>query len=131
MFCLLRRAGWTLKLSPMLARWQAVGKEGVGYRRSKIELLQDGFIQDSGLKALSYKASGATAIAGGLTTEALEDELAASSRRHDAGGVVSLVVRSAEALPEKDRLVAISGRLVNVTEVLGEAPNGKSLEPHI
>lgn len=40
------------------------GKEGVHFRKTKIELIEDGFIQDSGLKALSYQASGRTAITG-------------------------------------------------------------------
>ena len=43
----------------------AQGKEGVHYRRSKFELVEEGFIQNSGLKALSYQASGRTAITGG------------------------------------------------------------------
>jgi hypothetical protein len=42
----------------------AQGKEGVHYRRSKFELVEDGFIQNSGLKALSYQASGRTANTG-------------------------------------------------------------------
>jgi hypothetical protein len=108
----------------------AAGKEGVGYRRSKIELLQDGYVQDSGLKALSYKASGQTAITGGLTAELLEDELAAAGAgRHDGAGVVSLVVLSAEERAEKERLVAVKGKLVTVTEVMGEAPNGEAAAP--
>ena len=43
----------------------AQGKEGVAFRKTKFELLEDGFIQNSGLKALSYQASGRTAITGG------------------------------------------------------------------
>lgn len=43
----------------------AQGKEGVGFRKTKFELSEDGFVQDSGLKALSYQASGRTAITGG------------------------------------------------------------------
>ena len=41
------------------------GKEGVHLRRSKFELIEDGFVQNSGLKELSYQASGWTAITGG------------------------------------------------------------------
>ena len=41
------------------------GKEGVHLRKSKFELIEDGFVQNSGLKQLSYQASGRTAITGG------------------------------------------------------------------
>lgn len=104
----------------------AQGKEGVGFRRTRIELIQDGYIQDAGLKALSYKASGRTAIAGGVDTEALEVELTRSTAIHDGPGIVSLVVRNAKELESKDKLVALKGKLVTVTEVLGENPNGSA-----
>lgn len=42
----------------------AQGKEGVHLRKSKFELIEDGFVQNSGLKQLSYQASGRTAITG-------------------------------------------------------------------
>ena len=41
------------------------GKEGVHLRKSKFELIEDGFVQNSGLKQLSYQASGRTRITGG------------------------------------------------------------------
>jgi hypothetical protein len=44
----------------------AQGKEGVALRKTKFELIEDGFVQNSGLKALSYQASGRTAITGEL-----------------------------------------------------------------
>lgn len=102
----------------------AEGKEGVGYRRTKIELLQDGYIQDSGLKALSYKASGRTAITGGPDAELLGNELNKSTRKHDEAGVVSLVVRLSEERESKEKLVAVNGQFVTVTQVFGEYPNG-------
>ncbi len=42
------------------------GKEGVHWRKSKFELIEDGFVQNSGLKQMSYQASGRTAITGRL-----------------------------------------------------------------
>ena len=106
----------------------AVGIEGVSYRRTKFELLQDGYIQDSGVKALSYKANGSTRITGGPDAEYLEDELAASTQKHDAEGVVSLFVRLSDEKESnrvsKDKLVAVKGQFVTVNSTLGEVPNG-------
>lgn len=102
------------------------GREGVSFRRTKIELIQDGYIQDSGLKAMSYTASGRTGVAGGPTAELLEDELNASALRHDGPGVVSLVVRNAKERETKEKLVAVKGKLVTVVEVLGDVPNGSA-----
>lgn len=102
----------------------AKGVEGVGYRRSKINLIQDDHIAGGGLKSLSYKASGKTKVAGGPTAELLEDELAASMLKHDQQGLVSIAVKPRKALESKDKLVALDGQFVNVTEVMGESPNG-------
>lgn len=103
----------------------AQGIEGVGYRRSKINLLQDNFISGGGLKALSYKASGRTKISGGENVELLEDELMKSYElKHDAAGVVSLNVRPRKELEAKDKLVAVKGKFISVTETFGELPNG-------
>lgn len=100
----------------------AQGKEGVSYRRSRITLLDNGYIQAIGVRSLSYKASGRTSIAGGPDTEALESEMA--SRCHDKAGIVSLIVKPAQAIETKDKLVAVKGQFITVTEVLGEVPNG-------
>lgn len=55
------------------------------------------------MKSLSYNAAGRSQIAGGDSVQALEDELASSSRRHDAAGLVSIVVREREERPVKVR----------------------------
>jgi len=102
------------------------GKEGASFRRTKIDLIQDGYIQGSGLKSLSYKASGRTYVTGGVTAELLEDELAASKRRHDGPGLVSILVRNSKERETKDKLVAVKGKFVTVTEVLGDVPNGSA-----
>jgi hypothetical protein len=59
------------------------------------------YIRNEGVKSLSYTADGTSLIAGGDSVQALEDELAASSRRHDQAGLVSIVVREAEERPVK------------------------------
>lgn len=109
----------------------ARGREGVGFRRTRFELLEDAFIQDSGVKELSRRADGRTPIAGGPDTEELEEQLAAARaagegrrRRHDSAGLVSLAVLPRRELASKDKLVAVGGQLVTVTETFGEAPNG-------
>lgn len=102
----------------------AQGIEGVGYRRSKINLLQDNFISGGGLKALSYKASGRTKISGGENVELLEDELNSFRLKHDVAGLVSLNVRPRKELEAKDKLVAVKGKFISVTETFGELPNG-------
>jgi len=102
----------------------AQGIEGVGYRRSKITLLQDNYISGGGLKALSYKASERTLIAGGNNVEALEDELNSSGLEHGVAGLVSINVRPRKELETKDKLVAVKGKFVSVTEQFGEIPNG-------
>lgn len=108
----------------------AYGKEGVSYRRSRITFLDNQYIQATGVRSLSYKASGRTSIAGGPDTESLESEMAlaassqSKSRHHDQAGIVSLVVQPAQEIETKDKLVAVKGQLLTVTEVLGELPNG-------
>ena len=59
-----------------------------------------GFIQDAGVKSLSYSGSGRVLIAGGEELDVLEDELAKQRHSHDKPGMVSLVVRNS-----KDRWV--------------------------
>jgi hypothetical protein len=61
------------------------------------------YIRNEGVKSLSYTADGTSLIAGGESVQALEDELAASSRRHDQAGLVSIVVREAEERPVQVR----------------------------
>ena len=62
-----------------------------------------GFIQDAGVKSLSYSGSGRVLIAGGEELDVLEDELAKQRHSHDKPGMVSLVVRNS-----KDRWVVHS-----------------------
>lgn len=84
------------------------------------------FIQASGVKALSRRADGRSPIAGGGDTEALEEALDAArrgsswQRPHDAPGLVSLAVRPLREPSSKEKLVAVGGKLVNVTETFGE-----------
>lgn len=59
------------------------------------------YLRNEGVKSLSYNAAGKSAIAGGDSVQDLEEEMAASSRRHDAPGLVSIVVREAEERPVK------------------------------
>jgi hypothetical protein len=46
--------------------------------------------------------------------------------RHDAPGLVSLLVKEVNARPITERLVAMGGRLVTIKEQAGEAPNGSA-----
>ncbi len=100
------------------------GVQGVGYRRSKVAQLLDTYITVGALPSLSYEADGRVLVTGGATADALEDELDGSNLKHDAAGLVSINVRPIKSLEAKDRLVAIDGKFVNVTEVLGQQPNG-------
>ena len=52
--------------------------------------------------------------------------MAAATLRHDAPGVVSLLLRNAEERDTKEKLVAIKGKFVSVVEVLGDVPNGSA-----
>jgi len=104
------------------------GIEGTSFRRSKIELLKDTYIQGSGLKTLTKKANEITAISGGPDVEQLEIEMGNSTAKHDAPGVVSFVVKFASERDTKDKLVAVDGQLVTVTNVLGgDLPNGSCI----
>lgn len=98
--------------------------QGVGYKRGKITQLQDSYIVGGGLTSLSYEATGETGITGGVTAEYLEDELDASTLKHDSAGLVSLNVRPMKVLESKDTIKAIDGKFVNVTQVFGQRPNG-------
>jgi peptidyl-prolyl cis-trans isomerase B (cyclophilin B) len=106
----------------------AKGIEGTTFRRTKIELIQDSYIQGSGLKTLSRKANEDTAIAGGPDVEQLELEMEKSTAKHDRPGVVSFVVKRSTERDTKDKLVAVNGKLVTVTNVLGgDLPNGSCI----
>ncbi|WIA33093.1 hypothetical protein OEZ86_006247 [Tetradesmus obliquus] len=104
----------------------AEGKQGVGYRLSKFDGIYSTYIRNEGVKSLSYTADGESLIAGGDSVQALEDEMDASSRRHDQAGLVSIVVREAQERPVQERLVAMGGKLVTLKSQAGEAPNGTS-----
>lgn len=64
---------------------------------------QQTYIRNEGVKSLSYNAAGQSLIAGGDSVLQLEQELEASSRRHDASGLVSLVVKETTERPIKVR----------------------------
>lgn len=98
--------------------------QGVGYKRGKITQLQDTYIVGGGLTSLSYAANGETGITGGVTAEYLEDELQASTLKHQSAGLVSLNIRPMKDLESKDSIKAIDGKFVNVTQVFGQRPNG-------
>jgi hypothetical protein len=67
-------------------------------------LLPQTYLRNEGVKSLSYNAAGRSQIAGGDSVQDLEAELAASSRRHDQPGLVSIVVREATERPIKVHL---------------------------
>ena len=143
----------------------AQGKDGVGYRRTRFDLLQarccrcflslrgtcfspcssfpfsktttrrwlnsslscqqDCYIAGSGVRELSRRASGATAIAGGYDIDLLADGILGAGsegrRRHDGPGLVSLEVLNQEELASREKLVAVKGKLIKVTEIVGNA----------
>jgi peptidyl-prolyl cis-trans isomerase B (cyclophilin B) len=105
-------------------------KDSVGYRNAKWDgiFVEQGYLRCAGAKSLSYSASGISQIAGGDSTLDLEREMDDAPKRlsHDRAGLVSLVVREAEARPVKERLVAMGGKLVTLTSQAGEAPNGSA-----
>jgi hypothetical protein len=68
---------------------------------------------------LSYTADGTSLIAGGDSVQALEDELAASSRRHDEAGLVSIVVREAQERPVQVGAAAAAAAAAAAVVVLG------------
>lgn len=67
---------------------------------------------------------------GGESAEKLIPELTASALKHNAAGLVSLVVFSdVEAAEAKERLIARGGKLVTVTDQLPPGPNGTGCAP--
>jgi peptidyl-prolyl cis-trans isomerase B (cyclophilin B) len=105
----------------------AKGVQGVGYRRDKITQLQENYIVGGGLKSLSYEANGRTGITGGPTAELLEEELSSSTLKHDAAGLVSLNVLPMKDLQSKEKLTAIDGKFVTVSQTFGLRPNGTEI----
>lgn len=99
-------------------------KEGVGYRLSKFDGIFDDYIRNEGVKRLAYNASERSPIAGGDSTDQIEEELSAQTRRHDQAGLVSLVVGEAKERKIKEKLIAYRGQLITIREQVGEAPNG-------
>lgn len=101
------------------------GIQGVGFRRTKFDAINQDFIQDAGLRRLSFGSEKETPIAGGDGIDQLEVEMESnSSRRHSGIGDVSIVVRSGKPQETKEKLVAYRGKLVTVQENIGEMPNG-------
>ncbi len=84
------------------------------------------WLQNAGLKSLSYQASGVTAITGGPDTELLEEELAAQAAAggaaHSAPGLVSLLVKPRIDIVSKDKLVASKGKFITVTGAISSCP---------
>lgn len=105
-------------------------KDGVGYRLGRFDgvFVDKGYVRNAGARSLSYRADGASPIAGGDSTLELERELDDASRRlpHDQAGLVSLIVREPDGSrpPPKEKLVAVAGKLVTLSSRAGEAPNG-------
>lgn len=111
----------------------AVGIEGVSYRASKFEQIAGSYIENSGLRNLSYSSAGTSPITGGDSAVELVPELEASRRRHTgelgsvvallrprlqrhqpvnaAPGDVSIAVRSGTERQVKERLVAQKGKV--------------------
>lgn len=105
----------------------AEGKQGVGYRLARFDRVTGTYIRNEGVKSLSYSADGESFIAGGDSTQALEQEMSSpSALRHDAAGLVSLMVKEEKEREVQERLVAMKGKLVTIKTVAGEAPNGSS-----
>ncbi|KIY95020.1 hypothetical protein MNEG_12941 [Monoraphidium neglectum] len=103
------------------------GKQGVGYRLARFDRVTEAFVRCEGVKSLSYSADGYSPIAGGDSTQALEEEMASpAALRHDAAGLVSIIVGLEKEREVTEKLVAIRGKLVTVQNVAGEAPNGSA-----
>ncbi|CAG9460651.1 unnamed protein product [Pedinophyceae sp. YPF-701] len=106
----------------------AVGLGGVRYRNNKVQECAADHVLVEPVRTLRYGQS-ESPIAGGETTLDLDRELAASSRKHDAAGLVSLVVKDSRDREVTSRLMAVKGRLVSVEEDSGgERPNGTAFE---
>lgn len=99
----------------------AEGKNGVGYRLSRIDTVGPDFIYSSGVRSLSY-AAGSDDNDSAL--QQLQAELASNTRPHDKAGLVSLVVRDSKPRAVKKRLTAYNGKLVTVEELIGDTSNG-------
>ncbi|GAX79772.1 hypothetical protein CEUSTIGMA_g7212.t1 [Chlamydomonas eustigma] len=102
----------------------AVGKEGVGYRLSRVDGIFDTHLRVAGVKQLSYSAAGDSAIAGGDSVAELEAEMMTTAHHHDAAGLISLTVKEATERPIQEKLIAKGGKLVTIELQAGEAPNG-------
>mmetsp|Transcript_41952 Transcript_41952/g.99505 ORF Transcript_41952/g.99505 Transcript_41952/m.99505 type:complete len:303 (+) Transcript_41952:132-1040(+) len=102
----------------------AIGKMGVGYRRTKVDAVNEDFIRLDGVSSLTYSSSAESPISGGEDVFKLEKELADSSRKHDEAGLVSLVVKGQASRAPKEKLVATGGKLVKVQEPAPPGPNG-------
>jgi peptidyl-prolyl cis-trans isomerase B (cyclophilin B) len=102
----------------------AIGKNGVGYRRSRFDGIFDTHLRVEGAASLSYSATGESFIAGGDSIADLQAEMTAPARKlHDSSGLVSLMVEEEKERPITERLVARDGKLVTVQYQAGEAPN--------
>jgi peptidyl-prolyl cis-trans isomerase B (cyclophilin B) len=102
----------------------AVGKEGVGYRLSRVDGIFDTHLRVAGVKQLSYSATGDSAIAGGDSVAELEAEMVSPSHLHDTSGLISLTVKEATERPIEEKLIAKGGKFVTIELQAGEAPNG-------
>lgn len=101
--------------------------QGVGYRRSYFDKIEEAYIQNEGVRAFSYGDSlESVPITGGDDTRLLEKELASSTLRHTSAGEVSIIVGRDEAVLEapKEKLKAVNGKLINVSEPPPLRPNG-------
>eukprot|EP00898_Chlorokybus_atmophyticus_P005472 jgi/Chlat1/5926/Chrsp4S06413 len=108
----------------------AVGKQGVGYRRTLFTKVDPAFIQDVGVRSFSYGDTAAdVGITGGPTSGQLLPELQAPGRPlHTKPWTVSLIVNNplgSEGVSAK--LIARDGKFINVEESTGPPrPNGSS-----
>jgi len=101
--------------------------QGVGYRRSYFEKIEGEYIQNEGVRAFNYgDGLESVPITGGDDTRQLEKELASSTLRHNRAGEVSIVVGRDESVMEapKEKLKAVNGKLVTITEPPPPRPNG-------
>mmetsp|Transcript_32713 Transcript_32713/g.45394 ORF Transcript_32713/g.45394 Transcript_32713/m.45394 type:complete len:334 (-) Transcript_32713:285-1286(-) len=103
----------------------AQNKQGVGYRRSAFHKLTEDFIQNVGVRELTYGA-GETEITGGESAEDLEIEMDKTPLRHTSAGLVSMIVRLESSKSEEpgSKLEFVNGKLVEVAEPPLSRPNG-------
>ena len=113
----------------------AGGVQGLGYRRTLIDLIEteeedDGgapiYIRNGGINAFVIPGSATPVdIVGGSTAAPQLTELAASRLRHTNRGDVSMVVNRDGPPPEPvTRLVSIQGKFEMVTDPIRPGPNG-------